>query len=181
MASATALGNDRTGYASVVDVLKRDNYTVDKIVLAQIAGRRSGRCVGADHRGTDGRLLEARGRRDQNVPAQGRQGALHARSRRSASPRAPCRRSKALLKEWGITLGHDVVIDISGMGQLLGTDASVPVVASYPQHPVTENFDLLTAFPLAQSVKGEAGVELGHGEHAERASTRATEAGRSPT
>ena len=30
-----------------------------------------------------------------------------------------------------------------------------------PQHPVTENFDLLTAFPLAQSVKGEAGVELG--------------------
>jgi ABC-type uncharacterized transport system involved in gliding motility auxiliary subunit len=26
---------------------------------------------------------------------------------------------------------------------------------------VTENFELLTAFPLAQSVKGEAGVELG--------------------
>jgi hypothetical protein len=26
---------------------------------------------------------------------------------------------------------------------------------------VTENFDLLTAFPLAQSVKGEAGAELG--------------------
>ena len=47
------------------------------------------------------------------------------------------------------------------MGQLLGTDASVPVVASYPQHPVTENFDLLTAFPLSQSVRGEAGVELG--------------------
>ena len=68
---------------------------------------------------------------------------------------------EALLKEWGITLGHDVVIDVSGMGQLLGTDASVPVVASYPQHPVTENFELLTAFPLAQSVSGEAGVELG--------------------
>ena len=48
------------------------------------------------------------------------------------------------------------------MGQLLGTDASVPVVASYPSHPVTENFDLLTAFPLSQSVKGEAGMELGN-------------------
>ena len=47
------------------------------------------------------------------------------------------------------------------MGQLLGTGPSVPVVATYPQHPVTENFNLLTAFPLAQSVKGEAGVELG--------------------
>ena len=44
---------------------------------------------------------------------------------------------------------------------MLGTDASVPVVATYPQHPVTKNFDLLTAFPLAQSVKGEAGAELG--------------------
>ena len=82
---------------------------------------------------------------------------------------------EALLKEWGITLGHDVVIDISGMGQLLGTDASVPVVASYPPHPVTENFKLLTAFPLAQSVKGEAGVELGTANTAERASNERTE------
>ena len=55
---------------------------------------------------------------------------------------------EALLAQWNIALGHDVVIDISGMGQLLGTDASVPVVATYPQHPVTENFNVLTAFPL---------------------------------
>ena len=75
---------------------------------------------------------------------------------------------EALLKEWGISLGHDVVIDISGMGQLLGTDASVPVVASYPQHPVTENFDLLTAFPLAQSVQRRGRRRTGHGKHAER-------------
>jgi ABC-type uncharacterized transport system involved in gliding motility auxiliary subunit len=68
---------------------------------------------------------------------------------------------EALLKEWGITLGHDAVIDISGMGQLLGTDATIPVVASYPGHPVTENFNVLTGFPLSQSVKGEAGVEMG--------------------
>jgi gliding motility-associatede transport system auxiliary component len=69
---------------------------------------------------------------------------------------------EALLKEWGITLGHDVVIDASGMGQLFGTDASVPVVASYPSHPVTQDFErMITAYPLAQSLKGEAGVELG--------------------
>jgi ABC-type uncharacterized transport system involved in gliding motility auxiliary subunit len=37
----------------------------------------------------------------------------------------------------------------------------VPVVANYPQHDVTQNFDLLTAFPLAQSVAGTAGTELG--------------------
>ena len=68
---------------------------------------------------------------------------------------------EGLLKQWGITLGHDIVIDISGMGQLFGADASVPVIASYQQHPITQNFTVLTAFPLAQSVRGEAGVELG--------------------
>ena len=31
-------GSGRTGYSSVVDLLKRDNYTVDKIVLAQAQG-----------------------------------------------------------------------------------------------------------------------------------------------
>jgi hypothetical protein len=33
-------------------------------------------------------------------------------------------------------------------------------VASYPQHPVTQNFNVLTAYPFAQSVRGEAGMEL---------------------
>ncbi|HUR19468.1 MAG TPA: hypothetical protein VMZ90_01585, partial [Vicinamibacterales bacterium] len=68
---------------------------------------------------------------------------------------------EGLLKEWGIALNHDVVLDVSGMGQMLGTDASVPVAASYPPHPITKDFTLLTAFPLAQSVKGSAGMDLG--------------------
>ena len=31
------------------------------------------------------------------------------------------------LADWGIRAGTDVVLDASGMGQMLGTDASVPV------------------------------------------------------
>jgi gliding motility-associatede transport system auxiliary component len=62
-----------------------------------------------------------------------------------------------LLKEWGITMGHDVVLDVSGVGQILGTDASVPVATNYPEHPITKDFTLFTAFPLAQSVKGDSG------------------------
>jgi len=68
---------------------------------------------------------------------------------------------EALLKEWDITLNHDIVLDVSGIGQMLGTDASVPVAASYPPHPITKDFSMLTAYPLAQSVKGEAGTNLG--------------------
>ena len=53
---------------------------------------------------------------------------------------------------WAIELSSDVVVDMSAMGQLLGTDASMPVAANYPSHPITERFSFLTAFPLARSV-----------------------------
>jgi ABC-type uncharacterized transport system involved in gliding motility auxiliary subunit len=52
------------------------------------------------------------------------------------------------------------VVDASGMGRLLGTDASVPVAAAYPSHPITERFSILTAYPLARSaVAGTGGTE----------------------
>lgn len=63
----------------------------------------------------------------------------------------------AFLREWAIDVGDNVVVDVSGVGQLLGTDASVPVVAAYPAHPITEDFRLLTAYPLARSVGGVSG------------------------
>jgi hypothetical protein len=58
-------------------------------------------------------------------------------------------------------VGNDVVLDASGIGQLIGTDASVPVAAPpYPPHAITERFGVMTAFPLARSV---APVEGGAG------------------
>src|SRR5688572_20395338 len=153
-------GNDQPGYASVVDALKRDNYTVENIVLAQSeAGVPADASV----------LVIAGPKADYLKPEVDairtylRKGgkALFLLDPPVGEAARPTPTLEALLKEWGITLGHDVVIDISGMGQLLGTGPSVPVVASYPQHDVTRDFDLLTAFPLAQSVKGVAGTELG--------------------
>ena len=154
------LGNNPPGYASVVDALKRDNYTVDEIVLAQSqAGVPADASV----------LIIAGPTADYLKPEVDAIGTYLRKGGKALflldPPVGESARStptlEALLKEWGISLGHDVVIDASGMGQLLGTGASVPVISSYPQHPITENFDLLTAFPLAQSVRGEAGVELG--------------------
>ncbi len=63
----------------------------------------------------------------------------------------------AFVREWAIDVGNNVVVDASGMGQLLGTDASVPVAARYPQHPIVEGFRLLTAYPLARSVTPASG------------------------
>jgi ABC-type uncharacterized transport system involved in gliding motility auxiliary subunit len=69
---------------------------------------------------------------------------------------------QALLKDWGIEAGNDVVLDVSGMGRLIGTDESVPVAASYPSHPITDNFQLLTAYPLARSMSPIEGGTDGH-------------------
>lgn len=56
------------------------------------------------------------------------------------------------LADWGITAGNDVVLDASGMGQLMGTDASVPVVAQYPAHAITQGMREMTAYPMARSM-----------------------------
>ena len=69
---------------------------------------------------------------------------------------------QGLLKEWGIDADNDIVLDVSGMGRLLGTDESVPVAASYPAHPITENFQLMTAYPLARSMTPVEGGANGH-------------------
>ena len=66
----------------------------------------------------------------------------------------------ALAKEFGFTVGNDIVVDASGVGrQLMGTDASVPLGVPAP-HPITQGFRLLTGFPFARSVTPvEGGVE----------------------
>jgi hypothetical protein len=68
----------------------------------------------------------------------------------------------ALAHEWGIDVGNDIVVDASGMGRLIGTDASVPVVATYGSHPITANFSFVTAFPLARSLTTVMGGVNGH-------------------
>ena len=140
-------------------MLKRDNYTVDKIVLAQSPE------VPADASvliiaGPTADYLQPEVDAIRKYLRKGGK-ALFLLDPPVGSTAHPTPTLETLLKEWGITLNHDVVLDVSGIGQMLGTDASVPVAASYPPHPITKDFSLLTAFPLAQSVKGEAGTDLG--------------------
>ena len=59
-----------------------------------------------------------------------------------------------LSSEYGIELGDDFIVDLSGLGQLLGTGISVPVIISYADHPVTDKMGRggMSYFPLARSV-----------------------------
>src|SRR4029078_12918177 len=68
----------------------------------------------------------------------------------------------AFAKEWGIDVGNNIVVDASGVGQLIGTDASVPVATHYLTHAITDTSKLLTAYRLARSVTAVPGGPSGH-------------------
>lgn len=67
----------------------------------------------------------------------------------------------ALARDWGIDVGNNLLIDNSGLGQQLGTGPSVPIAMPMP-HPITDNFRLMTIFPVARSVRPLEGGANGH-------------------
>jgi ABC-type uncharacterized transport system involved in gliding motility auxiliary subunit len=148
---------ERAGYNAIGGALTSDNFVVEKLVLAQttevpadadvlvIAGPRT------DFLGPEIEVLKA-------YLARG--GKLLVMLDPVLKPDQPQPvQLQALLKDWGIDAPNDIVLDVSGMGRLIGTDESVPVAASYPPHAITQEFNLLTAYPLARSISPiEGGV-----------------------
>jgi ABC-type uncharacterized transport system involved in gliding motility auxiliary subunit len=142
--------SDRGGYSSIVSALGMDNFGVDKVVLAQVKDVPADASV----------LVVAGPKTDlfsgeieilkRYLARGGKVLFLLDPPDRADSPELT--NIATLLKDWSIEIGNNMVVDISGMGQLLGTDASVPVAAKYDSHPITDRFNLLTAFPLARSV-----------------------------
>ena len=67
----------------------------------------------------------------------------------------------ALVKEWNLEVTRDIVVDVSGMGQLFGTGAFTPIAAQYPYHEITKDMrGFATAFHEARSVQaGKGNVE----------------------
>src|SRR5262249_59449798 len=68
----------------------------------------------------------------------------------------------ALAHDWGMDVGNDVVVDVSGMGRLIGASEAMPVAARYPAHPITERFRVMTVYPLTRSISAVSGGVNGH-------------------
>jgi ABC-type uncharacterized transport system involved in gliding motility auxiliary subunit len=57
------------------------------------------------------------------------------------------------LARYGVTLGNDIVVEPSPIGQLFGVGPEVPIVARYEQHPITKDMtNVMTGFPVTRSV-----------------------------
>jgi ABC-type uncharacterized transport system involved in gliding motility auxiliary subunit len=58
-----------------------------------------------------------------------------------------------MLADWGVTVNKDLVLDLSGMGQLFGLPPEVPVLLAYESHPITQPLARIpTAYPLVRSL-----------------------------
>ena len=151
----THAATDRDGYSTVSAALALDNFEVESLVLAQQGAVPD-----------DATVVVAAGPQTDLLPGEvdalrayldgGGKLLLLLDPPVTGDEPAP-EGILGLVREWGIEVGTDVVVDASGVGQLFGADASVPVAASYPFHPITERFNLLTAYPLARSVSAASG------------------------
>ena len=143
-------GSDRAGYSTISSALKSDNFEQAPLVLAQEQS------VPAD-----ATVVIVAGPQTDLFPAEinllkeylARGGKVFFLLDPPAKPDAPPLTNVInLLKEWAIDVGNNVVVDASGMGQMLGTGPEVPLAARYDPHPITERFNLLTAYSMARSV-----------------------------
>ena len=144
------VSSERDGYSSVSDSLALDNFSVESLVLVQ-----EGKVP------EDAAALVIAGPTTDFLPTEIDELRAYLRTGGKAlfllDPPATSDTPELsnlieLLREWAIEIGNNVVVDVSGVGQLIGTDASVPVAAIYPPHAITDRFNLLTAYPLARSV-----------------------------
>ncbi len=152
-------GSEGTGYSQIAASLGTENFTVEPLVLAQ-----------QQEVPSDATVLIIAGPTTDFFPPEidmlkrylargGKVFFLLDPPEKIDSPDLPG--LSALLKEWAIDIGTNVVVDVSGMGQLLGTGPDTPVAAKYQPHPITERFNLLTAYPVARSVTPATGSTSG--------------------
>lgn len=65
------------------------------------------------------------------------------------------------LNNWGFDIGHDIVVDASGIGQLFGAGPTIPIVSQYETHAISKDFNVMTFFPEARSVSKSDNVPAG--------------------
>jgi ABC-type uncharacterized transport system involved in gliding motility auxiliary subunit len=151
--------SDRDGYSGVTDALKGENYVIEPLPLAQT--------------GTvpdDASVVVVAGPRTDFLPQEvealktylGRAGKLLLMIDPPEKADVAFPNLIALAHEWGVEVQNNIIVDVSGVGRLIGTDASVPVAVTYPEHQITSRFNVMTAYPLARGVVPIASGVNGH-------------------
>jgi ABC-type uncharacterized transport system involved in gliding motility auxiliary subunit len=146
-APATA---ERDGYSGVADALRRENYGVEPLALAQ-AGRVPEDASVVVVAGPQTDFLEGETAAIDGYLATGGKLLLMLDPPERADA-TPLPNLVALASNWGVEVGNDMVVDVSGMGRMFGASEAMPLAVQYPPHAITDRFSLMTLFPLTRSV-----------------------------
>jgi len=143
-------GTDQRGYASAVSALKEDNFESARLVIPQ-----EGKVP------DDATILVIAGPKiDYSAPEIDAMKTYLARGGKllmmldppDKPDSPPLTNLIALAKDWGIAVGADIVIDISGMGRQIGAGPTVPIgMPAKPAHPIAENAQVAAVLPIARS------------------------------
>jgi ABC-type uncharacterized transport system involved in gliding motility auxiliary subunit len=138
------------GYNQITEALKSDNFEVAPLALAQEGSVPADATVLVIAAPTSDLLAGELEQVKAYLARAGKVLLMIDAPSTDGSPKVPS--LLALAKEWGIDVGNDIVLDASGMGRAIGAGPQIPLAMSYPPHPVTDGFRVMTAFPLSRSV-----------------------------
>jgi len=142
---------ERDGYSALSGMLRSDNYLVERLVLAQ-----------QKEVPADATVVVIAGPTSDILPAEldmlkaylaraGKLMVLLDPPIGDAPKQLP--NVEAIIQEWGVTLGNNVIVDVSGATN----EPSIAVAATYPLHAITEQFATLTIYPVARTVEAVSG------------------------
>jgi ABC-type uncharacterized transport system involved in gliding motility auxiliary subunit len=151
----TGSADERTGYNNAAAALQRDNYTIEKLALVQQPDVPADAAVVVVAGPTSDYLPPEIESLRRYLNKGGKVFFMVDPPDRVDSP--PLTNLIALIQEWGMEVGNNVIVDRSGIGQLLGRGPGMPVATSYPPHPINDRFNVVTAFPLARSLAPATG------------------------
>ena len=141
---------ERQGYKAAADFLLQDNFEVSKLALPQ-EGKVPDDATVVVVAGPTSDFFPPEVEALKNFLKRGGK-LLLMLDPPGAEDRQPPASLIALAREWGVNVATDIVVDVSPVGRLIGTDASVPIAMPRP-HPLTRDLGrTFTAFPLARSV-----------------------------
>ena len=149
--------DERGGYTGAQSVLQRDNFTIASLPLAQQPDVPADAAVVVVAGPTRDYLAPEIEALSKYLNRGGK--ALIMLDPPDTTTAPPLTNLVALAAAWGVTVGNDIVIDQSSIGQRIGRGPGAPVVASYPPHAITQRFNFATMFPLARSAAPATGGE----------------------
>ncbi|HXE79440.1 MAG TPA: DUF4350 domain-containing protein [Vicinamibacterales bacterium] len=150
--------SERDGYSAIAQALGSENYRVEPLALAQTSSVPEDAAV-VVIAGPTTDLLETEVKAIQQYLDRGGKLLVLIDPPQKAGEQPPANLTK-LLRDWAIDVQTNVIVDTSGVGQLFGANEVVPVALRYPPHAIVQRFNVITAYPLARSIRPvEGGVD----------------------